>query len=96
MMDSNMEMLADLVAEKLRPIVFEALASAARSALEESEPKPRPLWSVKQVAARLGCCGQSVRRMVKSGRLPAVTTLAHLRFQPADVERLVDGEATDV
>lgn len=97
MTDSNMTMLADLVAERLRPIVFEALASAARSALEEATPPPtQPLLTVGEAAKRLSCCPQTVRRLAKRGKLPAVTCLGHMRFRPDDVERLVGAEVADV
>lgn len=92
MSDAATAALATLIAEALRPAVVEAVAEAARAALEEREPRPAPpLLDVSQVAERLGCCEETVRRLVKTGQLRAVTSLGHLRFRVEDVEAFIAG-----
>ena len=86
--------LVELLAERLAPVVRAAVEAATTAALAETVGKPPPrLLTVGEVAERLQCCDESVRRFVKAGRLQAVTCLGHLRFRPDGVERFLNDEA---
>ena len=57
------------------------------------------LWTVEQVAQRLGVRPSTVRAGVKSGRIPAVVLWrgkrrSLVRFRPADIERLITRSLT--
>jgi excisionase family DNA binding protein len=44
----------------------------------------RPV-SAKEMAARLGVCAETVRRMARSGAIPAILLHAQRRFVPSQV-----------
>jgi excisionase family DNA binding protein len=46
--------------------------------------------SVEQLARRLACHGDTVRRLIPSGRLPAVKVVGRWRIDPADVSAVLD------
>lgn len=49
-----------------------------------------PLMTTAEVAALLGVCTRTVRRMVQAGRLPAYRTGRGLRFDRADLAAFLD------
>lgn len=68
--------LASLVAESLREAVVEAISAEVRRALEAQHTKaPERLLSVGEAAELANCHAETIRRAVKSGRLPAVLSL---------------------
>jgi excisionase family DNA binding protein len=54
----------------------------------------RPLLSVRAVASKLSVSEKTVRRLIESGRLPAVRVGARVRIDQAELEAFVFG-ATD-
>jgi excisionase family DNA binding protein len=53
---------------------------------------PRPLLTVFEVARILSVSAETVRRMEHAGRLRGIRlSRGSLRFDPADVERLIKG-----
>lgn len=51
------------------------------------------LWSLRETAARLGWPVDRVRRMVKTGRLPAVRINHRYYFKPAEVDAWIEAHA---
>lgn len=48
---------------------------------------PRELWTVAQTAEYLGCSEDTVRRLIRAGKIPAVNVSARLtRIFPEDVD----------
>ncbi len=87
---------AEVVADLLRPSVVEAVVGEVRQALEaqaERMATPPRLLSVKEVADIAGVHSETIRRKIKRGELPAVTSLGnHLRIRPADLDQFLTPE----
>ena len=49
------------------------------------------LVDINWVAARLGVKPRMVRRLVHEGRIANVKVGGHVRFEPAEVERFIEG-----
>ena len=52
-------------------------------------PEPRPLLTVKQVAARLNCSTATVLRRIREGRLKAIVDGRLIRTAPEDLESFI-------
>jgi excisionase family DNA binding protein len=61
----------------------------------DSQPPLEQLLDVKAVAQALRVHPQTVSRLVRSGRLPALRYARHWRFRRADVERWIAGQVHD-
>lgn len=91
--DAITGVLAQLVAEALRPAVVETIRTEVREALEGSSLQPAPrLLTVQEVAERCHVCEETIRRAHRKSTLPGVTALGALRFKPEDVERFVESK----
>lgn len=53
-------------------------------------PTPPPLIDLPAVADRLGVTHRYVRRMVAEKRIPVIKLGRLLRFEPAELENLID------
>ena len=51
----------------------------------------RELVGIPWVAARLGVTVRMVRRLVSQRRIPYLKVGGHVRFEPEEVERFIDG-----
>ena len=51
----------------------------------------RELVNIPWVAARLGVTVRMVRRLVSQRRIPHLKVGGHVRFDPAEVERFIEG-----
>lgn len=55
--------------------------------MNEKNTRATPNWiTVQELADRLGCCQQTVRRMAKAGTIPAIKVGIVYRFDLAAVE----------
>ena len=55
----------------------------------QSRDRPPALATTREVAERLNTTTRTIRRYVRSGVLPAIRVQGLVRFDPADVERLI-------
>ncbi len=92
--------LAALLAEQLAPVVAEAVAAGVRAAVAEQlehHAVPPRLLSVVEAAELAGVHAETIRRAVKSGRLPAVTSLGrHPRIRAEDLAAFLQPAAAPV
>jgi len=57
----------------------------------------RELWTVNQAAEAMGCSGDTVRRLIRSGQLPAINLSVRLiRIDPADVQMYIESRKLKV
>lgn len=61
----------------------------SRAVAIEAEPQPE-LYSVREVAERLGVHPETIRRLIHEGRMDAVRVGRVLRVARADVEAFID------
>lgn len=52
------------------------------------------LWTVREVAARLGVCERSIHRWRKKGIIPSVKISQTRRFPPSEIEALIAAGGT--
>lgn len=51
---------------------------------------PQPLWTIAQVAERLGVTVRHVRRLVADKRIPYIRWGHLIRFDPVEIEDWID------
>lgn len=51
---------------------------------------PQPLWTIVQVAERLGVTVRHVRRLVADKRIPFIRWGHLIRFDPVEIEAWID------
>jgi excisionase family DNA binding protein len=49
-----------------------------------------PLLTKRDAARLLACCTRTIDNLTRAGRLPVVRIGVAVRFDPADVKRLID------
>ncbi|MFT3843346.1 MAG: helix-turn-helix domain-containing protein [Myxococcaceae bacterium] len=55
-----------------------------------------PLWTVSNVAEFLQCSPSWVYKAAESGRLPTIRVGSMIRFDPAAIRRLTQGQGSGV
>lgn len=62
-----------------------------QEAVLATSPISSPLWSIRQLATRLGCSVRHVRRQVRLGLIPPPLRIGALvRWSGADIERWIE------
>jgi excisionase family DNA binding protein len=64
-------------------------------ALRDLQPEPRTLLTGREVAARLSVSIEAVRSWTRSGRLRVVKLGKAARFDPRDIEQIIERGSLD-